>query len=130
GVNTAIFTLIKAVMLQHLPVRDPLGLVLFSDAVSEGTSSGDLIGDALSYPFYQDLRSHRDVFQDLCAFREGEDIVMLHVTGEAQVGYASAHLVSGNYFDVLGVNAATGRLLRDSDDMPASTPVAVISYAF
>ena len=132
GANTAIFTIINAVMLQHLPVRDPLGLVLFSDAVSEGTSSGDLIGDALSYPFYRDLRSHTDAFQDLCAFRAGEDIVMLHVAGEpdTQVGYASVHLVSGNYFDVLGVKAAAGRLLRDSDDTPTSTPVGVISYAF
>ncbi len=132
GANTAIFTLINAVMLQLLPVRDPAGLVLFSDAVSEGTSSGDLIGDALSYPFYQDLHSNNRAFQDLCAFREGEDDVTLHVRGEpnTQVGYASVHLVSGNYFDVLGVNAAAGRLLRDSDDTPASLPVAVMSYGF
>lgn len=132
GANTAIFTLINAVMLQLLPVRDPAGLVLFSDSVGEGTSSGGLIGDAVSYPFYQDLRSHNDAFQDLCAFREGEDNVMLHIAGEpdTQVGYASVHLVSGNYFDVLGVNAAAGRLLRDSDDTPAATPVVVISYPF
>ncbi|MBV8898459.1 MAG: ABC transporter permease, partial [Acidobacteriaceae bacterium] len=132
GANTAIFTLFNAVMLQRLPVRDPRGLVLFSDTVSEGTSSGDLIGGAVSYPFYQDLRSHNGAFQDLCAFGEGEDNVMLHVTGEpdTQAGYASAHLVSGNYFDVLGVKAAAGRLLRDSDDTPESAPVGVISYAF
>ncbi|MGI9073544.1 MAG: ADOP family duplicated permease [Bryobacteraceae bacterium] len=132
GANTAVFTLINAVMVQLLPVRDAARLVLFSDAVSEGTGSGDLIGDELSYPFYQHLRSHNDVFQDLCAFREGEDNVMLHVTGEpdTQVGYASVHLVSGNYFDVLGVNPAAGRLLRDSDDTPASTPVGVMSYGF
>ena len=118
GANTAIFTLINAVMLQLLPVRDPAGLVLFSDAVSEGTWSGDLIGDALSYPFYRDFHSHNDAFQDLCAFREGEDNVTLHFSGEpnTQVEHASVHLVSGNYFDVLGVNAAAGRLLRDSDD--------------
>jgi macrolide transport system ATP-binding/permease protein len=130
GANTAVFTLINAVMLQLLPVRDAGGLVLFNDAASEGTSIGDLIGDALSYPFYQYLRSHSNAFQDLCAFREGEDNVMLHVTGEpdTQVGYASVHLVSGNYFDVLGVSAAAGRLLRDSDDTPASTPVGVMTY--
>jgi predicted permease len=132
GANTAIFTLINAVMLQLLPVRDPAALILFSDAASEGTSSGDLIGDAVSYPFYRDLRAHNDAFQNLCAFREGEDNVMMHVIGEpdTQVGYASVHLVSGNYFDVLGVNAAAGRLLRDSDDTPASPPVGMMSYGF
>ena len=132
GANTAIFTLINAVMLQLLPVRDPAGLVLFNDAISEGTSSGDLIGEAISYPFYQELRAHNDGFQSLCAFRQGEDDVIMRVTGnsDTQVGHASVHLVSGNYFDVLGVDAAAGRLLRDFDDTPASSPVGVMSYGF
>ncbi len=131
GANTAIFTLIDAVMLQLLPVRDPSSLVLFSDGASEGTSNGDLLGDAISYPFYQDLRAHNDSFQDLCAFRQGEDSVTMHVEGEpdTHVGYASVHLVSGNYFGVLGVQAAAGRLLRDSDDIPDSAPVAVMTYS-
>lgn len=132
GANTAIFTLIKAVMLQLLPVRDPASLVLFSDDISDGVTRGGLIGGAVSYPFYRDLRAHNDSFQDLCAFRQGEDDVTMHVTGEpdASLGFTSVHLVSGNYFAVLGVRAAAGRLLRDSDDSPASAPVAVLSYAF
>ncbi len=130
GANTAIFTLIDAVMLQLLPVRDPSGLILFNDGISEGTSNGDLIGDAISYQFYQDLRAHNDSFQELCAFRQGEDNVIMHVAGEpdTRVGYASVHLVSGNYFNVLGVQAAAGRVLRDSDDTPGSAPVAVMTY--
>jgi macrolide transport system ATP-binding/permease protein len=130
GANTAIFTLINAIMLQLLPVHDPASLVLFSDGISEGVTSGDLIGDAVSYPFYRDLRAHNDSFQNLCAFRQGEDDVIMHVTGEPEthVGYASVHLVSGNYFDVLGVHAAAGRLLREADDTPTSAPVAVIGY--
>jgi hypothetical protein len=130
GTNTAIFTLINAVMLQLLPVRDPASLILFYNGISEGVGSGDLIGDAVSYPFYQNLRTHNDSFQDLCAFRQGEDNVIMHVAGEpdTSVGYASVHLVSGNYFDVLGVRAAAGRLLRDSDDTPTSTPVGVMTY--
>ncbi len=130
GANTAIFTLINAVMLQLLPVRDPASLVLLNDGISEGTTNGDLIGDAVSYPFYQHLRAHNDSFQDLCAFREGEDNVIMHVAGEpdTRTGYASVHLVSGNYFDVLGVQAAAGRLLRDSDDKPNSVPMAVMTY--
>ena len=130
GPNTAIFTLINTVMLQQLPVRDPASLVLFSDGVSEGVTSGDLVGDTVSYPFYQDLRANNDSFQDLCAFRQGEDTVVMHVAGEpgTHIGYASVHLVSGNYFDVLGVRAAAGRLLQSSDDTPASPPVAVMTY--
>jgi predicted permease len=130
GTNTAIFSLMNAIMLQLLPVRDPAGLVLFSDSVSEGTYSGDLVGAEISYPFYQHIRTHNDSFQDLCAFRQGEDNVIMHVTGEpdTRAGYASVHLVSGNYFNVLGVRVAIGRLLRDSDDTPTSTPVAVMTY--
>jgi hypothetical protein len=129
GTNTAIFSLMNAIMLQLLPVRDPAGLVLFSDSVSEGTYSGDLVGAEISYPFYQHIRTHNDSFQDLCAFRQGEDNVIMHVTGEpdTRAGYASVHLVSGNYFNVLGVRVAIGRLLRDSDDTPTSTPVAVMT---
>jgi len=80
GANTAIFTLINAVMLQLLPVRDPASLVLLNDGISEGVGSGDLVADAVSYPFYQDLRAHNNSFQDLCAFRQGEDDVIMHVT--------------------------------------------------
>ena len=131
GSNTAIFTLVNTVMLQRLPVRDPASLVLFSDGISEGVASGDLMGDAVSYPFYQDLRANNDSFQDLCAFRQGEDNVVMHVAGEPATGfgYASVHLVSGNYFDVLGVRAAAGRLLQYPDDTRASTPVAVMTYS-
>ena len=131
GSNTAIFTLVNTVMLQRLPVRDPASLVLFSDSVSEGVTSGDLIGDAVSYPFYLDLRANNDSFHDLCAFRQGEDNVLMHVAGEpgTRIGYASVHLVSGNYFDVLGVRAAAGRLLQNSDDTSASAPAAVLSYS-
>ncbi len=131
GANTAIFTLINAVILQLLPVRDPAGLVLLNDNSSEGTSSGNLLGDAVSYPFYRELGKHNDVFEKLCAFRAGEDTVTMHGMGEeSRDAYASVHLVSGNYFDVLGVDAAVGRLLRDSDDARASTPAAVMSYRF
>ena len=132
GANTAIFTLINAVMLQSLPVQDPASLVLLYDGISEGVASGDPIGDAVSYPFYRDLRAHNASFQDLCAFRQGEDDAVMHVTGDADSrrDTTSVHLVSGNYFDVLGVRPAAGRLLRNSDDTPASAPAAVMSYGF
>src|SRR5262249_33827562 len=62
GSNTAIFTLIQTVMMKRLPVRDAASLVLFYDGMSEGVGSGDLVGDAVSYPFYQDLRANLDSF--------------------------------------------------------------------
>lgn len=130
GSNSAIFTLIHTVMMRQLPVRDPASLAIFYNGMSEGVGSGDLVGDAVSYPFYKDLRANNDSFQDLCAFREGEDDVVMHVAGEpgSTMGRATVHLVSGNYFDVLGVQAAAGRLLQDSDDTPASPPVAVMTF--
>lgn len=134
GVNTAIFTLINAVMLQSLPVRDPGRLVLFYDGISTGTHTGDtLASDIFSYPSWQYLRSHNSSFDDLCAFRQGSDTVVMHVAGAPENGpreRARAHLVSGNYFSVLGVGAEIGRVLRSEDDQFKAPPVAVISDNF
>ena len=132
GANTAIFTLIHAIMLQMLPVRDPGSPLLLYSGVSDGVTSGDLIGDAISYPFYQYLQAHNSALSELCAFRQGNDDVTMHVAGESdtRVEYASVHLVSANYFDVLGVGAAAGRVLRNTDDTRSSPPVAVMSYRF
>lgn len=134
GANTAIFTLINAVMLQSLPVRDPGRLVLFYDGTSTGVySGGDLQSDEFSYPFWQYLKAHHDSFESLSAFRQSNDRVILHVAGSSDTGpseQAAAHLVSGNYFDVLGVQAAAGRVLTPSDDDVSAPRVAVLSYPF
>src|SRR6185437_3881909 len=133
GANTAIFTLINAVMMQYLPVKDPARLVLFYDGISTGTYNGssDVPSNEFSYPFYQYLRAHNDSFEDLCAFRQGDDTVILHVSrGAGPWERATVHLVSGNYFRVLGVGAATGRVLEPRDDTPASQRTAVLSYPF
>jgi hypothetical protein len=134
GANTAIFTLINAVMLQFLPVRDPGRLVLFNDDISTGVYSGDdFSSNEFSYPSFQYLQLHNDLFVSLCAFRQNTDRVVMHVAGTSEAGpqeRASAHLVSGNYFDTLGVNAALGRLFKGSDDTLSAARVAVISYGF
>ena len=134
GANTAIFTLINAVMLQSLPVRDPGRLVLFFNGLSTGVYSGDdFRSDFLSYPSWQYLKQHNESFEDLCAFRQGSDRVVMHISGSAQSGtpeQAEVHLVSGNYFQVLGVNAAVGRILRMEDDAVNAQPAAVLSYRF
>ncbi|HEV8131852.1 MAG TPA: hypothetical protein VGQ81_11420 [Acidobacteriota bacterium] len=110
GANTAIFTLINATMLKSLPVENPAQLVLFNDSPSEGEASGDQTGhwEIFSYPLYLYFQKDRQFFQDLCAFRSGEDRLSVRIQ-DAQTGEpaheASGHLVSGNYFGVMGVNA-------------------------
>ena len=138
GANTAIFTLINAVILKPLPVTKPAELVLFNDSASEGsrTSDNDIQEEPwelFSYAAYRHFREHGTSFQQLSAFRSGESRVSVRRTdasgGEAPQR-ASAHLVSGNYFAVLGVNATQGRVLTDSDDSPAAQPAAVISNGY
>ncbi|MBV9265723.1 MAG: ABC transporter permease, partial [Acidobacteriaceae bacterium] len=134
GVNTSIFTLINAITLQYLPVRDPARLVLFYDGIVTGiTSGGDLQSTEFSYPFAQYLQTHNDSFESLAAFYQSNERVRLHIAGSHDAGpseQADVHLVSGNYFDVLGVSAALGRVLNPSDDSPTLPRVAILSYPF
>lgn len=138
GANTAIFTLINAVVLKPLPVHKPEELVLFNDAPGEGTreSDGDLepgSWDYFSYASYRYLREHDSAFQELSAFRSGESRVSVR-RAEAQPGEtaerASGHLVSGNYFSVLGVTPSLGRVLTNEDDAPAAQPATVLSNGY
>jgi len=135
GANTAIFTLINAVLLKPLPVSHPEELVLFDDSPGEGTSisTGDPVAGQVhrfSYSSYRYFREHDPSFQELSAFRSGESRVSVR-RPDAQTGgaaeRASSHLVSGNYFAVLGVNALQGRVLTNEDDSPSAHPAAVIS---
>lgn len=134
GANTAVFTLIKAVMFQLLPVRGPAQLVLFYGGVSTGVyDGGNFQSDEYSYPFWQHLEARNDSFQSLAAFREGTDRVILHIPNSHNTGpdeQAEVHLVSGNYFYVLGVSATAGRVLQPVDNSLAAPPVAVLSYRF
>jgi predicted permease len=136
GANTAIFTLFDAVLLESLPVREPSRLVLFSDHIGEGTSSGSLPNgrwDLFTSESYEFLKGQPLPLESLCAFRSGEDPVSVHFSGESDSGplqRASVHLVSGNYFDVLGVEAAMGRSIRPDDDKPNANPVAAVSNGY
>jgi predicted permease len=135
GANTAIFTLFNAILLQSLPVRDPGRLVVFGNAVGEGTIAGDAPTGAwtlFSYDVYQFLRTEKLPFESIAAVRSGESPVAARIPGVTgpQAERARAHLVSGNYFDVMGVTAALGRTLTLDDDRPGALPVAVVSYGF
>ncbi|HEX7330803.1 MAG TPA: ABC transporter permease [Pyrinomonadaceae bacterium] len=134
GANTAIFTLVNAVMLKSLPVNKPEELVLFSDTTSEGTSLEDIprtgAWQRFSYGSYEYFRDHNQSFQDVAALRSGETRLSVRrtdVEGSAATR-AQGHLVSGNYFSVLGVQAMRGRVLTPEDDKPGAAPAAVMCH--
>jgi len=136
GANTAIFTLVNAVMLKSLPVSQPEQLVLFSDTTGEGTSYEDSprVGEwkRFSYASYVYFRDHSQSFQDIAALRSGVSRLSLRRadTQGAAATRASGQLVSGNYFSVLGVGAARGRVLTPEDDKTNAQPAAVMSHRY
>ncbi len=136
GANTAIFTLVNAVMLKKLPVYKPEELVLFSDATGEGTSIEDSprtgVWQLFSYASYEHLLKNNQSFQDIVAVRSGESPLSVRQTdSQANAAVrARGHLVTGNYFAVLGVKAMRGRMLTPEDDNPSAPPAAVISHRY
>jgi predicted permease len=119
GANTTIFSLVNATLLRQLPVADPAGLVY----VYSGTA-GDPFS-RLSYPDFADMRDQNQVFEGLAAF--GGISASLNAADETDtVGGA---IVTGNYFDVLGVRAALGRTITPDDDhTPGAHPVVVLGH--
>ena len=117
GANTAVFSLVNATLFQRLPVPDRERLVY----VNRGP------GGVFSYPQYETLRDHAPSFEALAGW--GGITASLHAGESAEL--VSGFIVTGNFFDVLGIQAAQGRLLSRSDDQtPGAHPVAVISYDF
>jgi predicted permease len=136
GANTAIFTLVNAVLLKTLPVSNPQELVLFSDMIGEGTSIEDTPHSGkwsrFSYASYKYFRDHNESFQDIAALRSGVSRLSVRQP-DSQANAAvrsSGQLVSGNYFSLLGVRAMQGRVLTPEDDKPGAEPAAVISYRY
>lgn len=137
GANTAIFTLVNAVMLKTLPVNKPEELVLFTDATSQGTSIDDVpkTGEwrRFSYASYEYLRNHNEAFQDITAIRSAGSPLSVRNVGAASsepARRASGQLISGNYFSLLGVTAMRGRVLTPADDSVNAPPAAVISHTY
>ncbi|MDX2269617.1 MAG: ABC transporter permease [Bryobacter sp.] len=125
GANTAIFTLIDQVILQPLPVERPGELVQF---FQEGSHYGSNAGPRMhSYPMYRDFRDKVQSFQGLLARRE----LGVTVAFQGSAEYTRGELVSGNYFQVLGVKAHLGRVLGPEDDQKkGGHPVAVLGYDY
>jgi predicted permease len=131
GANTAIFTLVNAVMLQRLPVRNPEQLYRLGDnnncCVMVGTQNGGSFV-LYSYSLYEYLRDYSPEFEYLAAFESYLADLSVRGPHDAASEPYNGELVSGNYFQMLGVNAAAGRLLASADDTKTAAPVAVMSY--
>ena len=130
GANTAIFTLLDQALLRRLPVKDPKSLVLLRFTGTDTGSLSDYGGDEgnyFSYPMYRDLRDKNVVFDGLIATTRAQAGVLW----KNEPGISRAELVSGNYFDVLGVRPAVGRLFVQSDDLQLNAnPIVALSYGF
>ena len=129
GANTAIYTLLDQALLRSLPVKEPNRLVFlrFSGGDTGSTHARGGSQKVFSYPMYRDLRDRNSVFSGLIATAWAQVSVQWH----NQPDLADAELVSGNYFDVLGLQPALGRLLVSSDDLvQEGNPVAVLSFNY
>ena len=143
GANTAIFSLIDAVLLRSLPVREPQRLVVFqwtahnspnlkghynymSCPAANAGATGEH-GCWFSYPMFQQFHSKQDAFSTVAALCGN---VGLNLRGNGPASFVQGEMVSGDFFEMLGVGPSLGRTLNPSDDTPGAPPVAVLSYGF
>ena len=140
GANTAVFTVLDATILRVLPVQDPEELVVlhmagareeWPDISQSGwmltNDQGHNEGSSFSYPMYERLRDTATPFRAVTAFA---DLYRVNIRVEGAAELASGQVVAGNYYNLLGLVPARGRLLMEADDDAAAAPVAVISYAY
>lgn len=129
GANTAIFSLMNQVLLRELPIKNPQELVILrapGPVTGHVSSDGDST-ESFSYPMYKGLRDRNSVFSGILA-RYG---FSASVASHGQTDRASGEVVSGNYFDVLGVRPAIGRVFTQDDDrVPGAQPVVVLSHSY
>lgn len=132
GANTAIFTVVNALLLKMLPVQDPKHLVVIGDPqIANNRSNGTPRTEIFSYPLYKEIRDRNSVFNGVCAAATDHRVEIDTLQGNPSAEKVNGRMVSGDYFQVLGVNAAAGRLFSESDDTAESAnPVVVLSYSF
>jgi predicted permease len=122
GANTAIFSVVDAVLLKSLPVKDPERLVLLSH-----TNSGEY-SDRFSYSNYEQIRDHDQTLSGVLAYYPLRLTVIVDGWPEPAL---NGQLVTGSYYQVLGVNAMLGRTIAPEDDRaPGAHPVCVISHGY
>src|ERR1700686_4939696 len=117
GANTSIFTVVNGLLLKMLPVQEPQQLVVVGDPTrANGRSNGTPRTDIFSYPLYKELRDRNSVFTGLCAAASDHRVEVDSGQGELSDEKIPGRMVSGNYFSVLGLEPAAGRLFSDADD--------------
>ena len=142
GANTAIFSLLDAVMLRSLPVRDPQQLLVARwtanatphpygyssfDACFASRAPGAEGGCSFTYPAFKLIQSKQDIFSQVTAFAGP---ARLNVESNGPAAVVSADIVSGSFFQTLGVPAALGRTLVANDDAPSAPATVVLSFGY
>jgi len=126
GANTAIFTLIDQILLRQLPIREPERLVML---YQRGSHNGSNMGDRMqSYPIYRDYQMKAAPLEEVICRR----LVSASVSVDNQTERVQAEMVSGNYFSMLGVRPAIGRVFSSEEDdrVYQGHPVVVLSYDY
>jgi predicted permease len=139
GANTALFSIVDAMLLKMLPVKEPDRLVLFKSVAPREFGVGSYNGSSntdeatgqrtmtsFAYQSYQRMREQQGPMSDIFAF--GGVGLSLNADGQAEI--ANGQAVSGNYYSALGVQPAVGRLLSDEDDKANAPAVAVLSHRY
>lgn len=126
GANTAIFTLMDQILLRKLPIKDPDSLVML---YQEGANNGSNMGERMhSYPIYQDYQKKVEPFAEVLCRR----LISTSLSVDNQTERVDAEMVSGNFFTMLGVKAAAGRVFNSKEDDRTyqGHPVVVLSYNY
>src|SRR5437868_4933876 len=143
GANTALFTVVNAVLLKPLPVRNPNDLALMvwdsenrtipmqggydGNATSDYSTTRHLQGTSFPYMTFERMRQAKDTFSDVFAFATNEK---LNVIADGQAELASGQFITGDYYSGLGVRAWSGRMLSETDEASGVQPAAVITWKY
>jgi predicted permease len=142
GANTAIFSVVDAVMLQTLPVQKPQELLLMNwtskdwpalvedleGSNHKDSAGGGWISESVPFPIFKALSTENTTLSEVFAF--SSNVNGFNVQFEGHPSTAASQAVSGNYFTGLGVQTLLGRPILPSDDIATAPPVAVVSYTF
>ena len=131
GANTAIFTLVYAVLMKSLPVVDPKTLYRVGDkddcCVNGGFINEDGDFDLFSYELYRQFRDNTPEFEQLAAMQSGSGGMTVR-RGSEPAKFERSEFVSGNYFSTFGIQPFAGRMLTPADDTAGAAPAVVLSY--
>lgn len=143
GANTALFTVVNAVLLKSLPVRNPNELALMvwdsqsrsipiqggydGNASSDFSTTGHLQGTSFPYITFERMQQAKDTFSDVFAFATNEK---LNIIADGQAELALGQFVTGDYYHGLGVRAWRGRMLSEADEASGAPPAVVINWKY